>query len=37
MMVEILVGMLVGMPVGAYIWGMCGERIMDWIEERYDK
>lgn len=36
-MVEMLVGMAVGAPVGMYIWGMFGERITAWFENMSDE
>jgi hypothetical protein len=36
-MIEMLVGMVVGIPVGCYIWGAYGEYIADWIEGRFEK
>jgi hypothetical protein len=32
-----LVSGLVWVPVGAYLWGALGERIADWIEDRFEK
>lgn len=33
----LLAGMLVGVLVGMFVWGMYGERILAWVEKEFGK